>query len=68
MPEEAIIYPAKRSCPECLGVAAITTFRPAPGLDQGMREYICPDCHYDFYLTPKAPRKKLHIETEELPM
>jgi len=31
-------------CPRCLARAPITSWRPSPGIDPGMREYRCRRC------------------------
>lgn len=49
--------PIKRHCPNCLGQATMTAWRPQPGFNPSMREYHCQKCHYEWYHIPKHPGK-----------
>ncbi|GAH78578.1 unnamed protein product [marine sediment metagenome] len=49
--------PKVRRCPNCLGPAKMTAWRPEPGLNPITREYRCSICHYEWYHTTKHPGK-----------
>lgn len=48
-------------CPECGGTSDPTGWLPIPGNDPMMREFICRDCHYEFYYIVPDGEQLIHV-------
>ena len=57
-------------CTRCLGDAKITLWKPGPGYDPEMREYLCQKCGFKFFVSrpPKIRTRKAPTLDADLPL